>query len=108
KKLLSAADGASLAAADSFGVSEVDSAGGEPQPGLTAAGVKASAQGYLERSGAAPRFNQLALDSGTGAPDAQTARVVLTAVVHPPVVNFLVPAGIPITAVAEARPTLTR
>jgi hypothetical protein len=34
--------------------------------------------------------------------------VVLSAVVHPPVVNFLVPAGIPIVARADARAELTR
>ena len=70
--------------------------------------VARAAAAYLERSGAPARFNTLNLDPATGAPDSQTARVVLTAVVHPPIVNFLVPAGIPIAATADARADLTR
>ena len=44
----------------------------------------------------------------TGSPDGSTAVVVLTAAVHPPVVNFLVPDGIRIEASSTARARLTR
>lgn len=108
KKLLSAADGAALTAADSFGVAGIQPGRGEPAPALDSASVRSAAAAYLERSGAATRFNRLNLDPATGAPDPRTARVVLTAVVHPPIVNFLVPAGIPILATADARANLTR
>ena len=108
KKLLSVADGAALSAADTFSVASINAGGGEPAPKLETDSVSRAAAAYLERSGALPRFNNLNLDPATGAPDSQTARVVLTAVVHPPIVNFLVPAGIPIAATADARADLTR
>lgn len=108
KKLLSVADGAALSAADTFSVASIDADGGEPAPTLDSESVSRAAAGYLERSGALSHFNALALDSATGAPDPRTARVVLTAVVHPPIVNFLVPAGIPVVATADARADLTR
>lgn len=108
KKLLSAADGAALSAADTFSVAAIEPGQGEPAPLLNSESVSRAAIGYLEQSGAFARFNQLRLDPATGAPEARTARVVLTAVVHPPVVNFLVPAGIPIVATADARSNLTR
>lgn len=108
KKLLSVADGAALSAADSFRVSGIDAEAGEPAPTLDSGSVAGAAEAYLERSGAAARFNSLSLDPATGATDPRIARVVLTAVVHPPLVNFLVPSGIPIAATADARADLTR
>lgn len=108
KKLLSVADGAALNAADTFTVASIDEGGGEPAPVLDSGSVSRAAGAYLARSGAIARFHNLSLDPGTGAPDSRTARVVLTAVVDPPIVNFLVPAGIPIVATADARADLTR
>ena len=108
KKLLSVADGAALSAADTFSVAAIDADGGEPAPTLDSQSVSGAAAAYLDRSGALPRFNNLGLDPTTGAPDSRTARVVLTAVVHPPIVTFMVPAGIPIVATADARADLTR
>lgn len=108
KKLLSAADGAALAAADNY---SIDVGGGgttTPLPSLQDAGVEESAAGYLAATGAAARFEQLSVDPSTGAEDGRTARVVLTAVVRPPLVSFLVPAGIPIVAQADARAELVR
>ncbi|MHA7181097.1 pilus assembly protein TadG-related protein [Arthrobacter sp. MDB2-24] len=110
KKLLSAADGAALAAADDYSIPA--GAGGAdatvPLPVLRDSGVEESTAGYLAATGADARFEQLVIDPATGAPDGRTARVVLTAVVRPPIVNFLVPAGIPIVAQADARAELTR
>ncbi len=110
KKLLSAADGAALAAADNYSIDV--GVGGQgatpPLPRLQDSGVEESTAGYLAAIGAATRFEQLGIDPATGAPDGRTARVVLTAVVRPPIVNFLVPAGIPIVAQADARAELTR
>ena len=109
KQLLSAADGAALAAADNYTIA-VDSADGAatPLPALQASGVEESASGYLTATGAGARFDHLAVDPATGALDGRTARVVLTAVVRPPIVNFLVPDGIPIVAESDARAELTR
>lgn len=108
KKLLSVADGAALAAADSFSIDVASGTPGVPLPSLSRTAVQASASAYVLRIGASGRFNALSIDPATGAPDGRTARVILTAVVHPPVVSIVVPAGIPITAVADARSELTR
>ncbi|WP_434993742.1 pilus assembly protein TadG-related protein [Arthrobacter sp. Ld5] len=110
KKLLSAADGAALAAADNYSIDVGGGGGGAttPLPALQDSGVEESAAGYLAATGAGARFEQLSVDPSTGAEDGRTARVVLTAVVRPPIVNFLVPAGIPIVAQADARAELVR
>ncbi|GAA1341702.1 pilus assembly protein TadG-related protein [Arthrobacter roseus] len=108
KKLLSVADSASLAASDNFGVGEVQDGTRGPAPALTKTSVQAAAAKYISDTGAAARFNELSISGQTGAPEGRTAHVVLTAVVHPPIVNYLVPAGIDIVVVSEARPQLGR
>ena len=108
KKLLSLADGASVAAADSFTLGQLETGGGSPTATLTGARVRSAAVEFLGRSGASTRFSSLAVGPGTGSPDGSTAVVVLSAAVHPPVVNFLVPDGIRIEASSTARSQLTR
>lgn len=108
QKLLSVADGAALTAADTFRLAEPAPGTAVPLPALDSMLVRSTVQDYLDLTGASARFDGLAVDPGTGAPDNRTAQVVLSAVVHPPVVNFLVPEGIPIVVTAEARSELTR
>ena len=108
KKLLSLADSASVAAADSFTLSQLANSAGTPTAVLDGARVRSAALDYLERNGAFPRFNGLAVAPGTGSPDGATAAVALSATVHPPVVNFLVPDGIRIEATSTARSRLSR
>ncbi|BCW55163.1 MULTISPECIES: pilus assembly protein TadG-related protein [unclassified Arthrobacter] len=108
KRLLSLADGASLAAADSYTLGEVTSQGGSPSAVLNPARVRNVAADFVSRSPASQRFSGLAVAATTGTPDGSTAVVVLTADVHPPVVNFLVPDGIRIEATSTARSRLTR
>jgi len=108
KKLLSLADGASVAAADSFTLGQLETGGGSPTAVLTGARVRSAAVEFLDRSSASARFSGLAVGPGTGSPDGSTAVVVLSAAVHPPVVNFLVPDGIRIEAGSTARSQLTR
>ncbi|OAE03624.1 hypothetical protein A6A22_13435 [Arthrobacter sp. OY3WO11] len=108
KRLLSLADGASLAAADSYTLGDVDTLGGSPSATLNPARVRNVAADFVSRSPAAQRFSGLAVAGSTGSPDGSTAVVVLTAAVHPPVVNFLVPDGIKIEATSTARSRLTR
>ncbi|NKX51544.1 hypothetical protein HER39_13395 [Arthrobacter deserti] len=108
KKLLSLADSTALAAADTFTLGDVEDASGTPVPALDDAGVRRAAQRYLSETGAAARFRSLRLGPATGSPESRTAHVSLTAVVHPPIVNFLLPAGIPISASSDARSALTR
>ena len=108
KKLLSLADGASVAAADSFTLGQLETTGGSPTAILTGARVRGAAADFLDRSSAFTRFSSLSIGPGTGSPDGATAVVVLSAAVHPPVVNFLVPDGIRIEASSTARSRLTR
>ncbi len=108
KKLLSLADGASVAAADSFTLGELGMSAGTPTATLDGARVRAAAVDYLERNGAFARFPGLAVAPETGSPDGSTAVVALSTSVHPPVVNFLVPDGIRVEASSTARSRLTR
>ena len=108
KRLLSLADGASLAAADSYTLGEVTSQGGSPSAVLNPARVRNVAADFVARSPASQRFSGLAVVGATGTPDGSTAVVVLAAAVHPPVVNFLIPDGIRIEATSTARSRLIR
>jgi hypothetical protein len=108
KKLLSLADGASVAAAGSYTLGQVETAGGTPSAALSGDRIRNVASDYLARNGAFDRFDALTVASATGTPDGSTAVVVLSAAVHPPVVNFLVPDGIQIEAASTARSRLTR
>jgi len=108
KRLLSLADGASLAAADSYTLGEVATQGGTPTAVLNPARVRNVAADFIARTPASQRFDGLAVAGATGSPDGSTAVVVLTAAVHPPVVNFLMPDGIRIEATSTARSRLTR
>ena len=108
KRLLSLADGASLAAADSYTLGEVAGASGSPSAVLGSERVRNVAADFVARSPASSRFDGLAVTRGTCSPDGSTAVVVLSSVVHPPVVNFLVPDGIRIEAGSTARSRLTR
>lgn len=108
KKLLSTADGAALAAADTFSLGPSGNPAGWPAAVLTPAAVQGEVDRYLSATNAAARLPGLSVAAETGTADGRTARVVLTGVVHPPLVNFLVPDGIPITAVAEARARLSQ
>lgn len=108
KRLLSLADGASVAAADSFTLGQLGSSAGTPTAVLDGGRVRSAAVDYLERNGAFTRFSGLAVAPGTGSPDGATAVVTLSAAVHPPVVNFLVPDGIRVEASSTARSRLSR
>lgn len=108
KRLLATADGAALAAADTFSLGQGSGPGGTPAAVLSAAAVQAEVERYLAATNAADRLPGLGISGETGTTDGRTARVVLTGVVQPPLVNFLVPDGIPITAVSEARARLSR
>lgn len=107
RKLQSLADRASSAAADTF--TDLDrTEGAAPSPILTHDGVAGAASSYLGTVGAFDEVQQLSLGAPTGTPDGLTAQVTLNAVVHPPVVNYIIPAGVPITATGDARAVMGR
>lgn len=105
KKLLSMADGAALAAADTF---ELSGGTTSTDPGtlLTSQGVLAAAQNYLSGTETTAGLSGIVIDSGTGASDGHTAQVSLSGVVHPLFINFLVPEGININVSSTARANL--
>lgn len=105
RKLQSLADRAATSAADTF--TTLDHSGtGAPSPVLTHQAVATAASSYLGTVGAFHSVDSLALGAPTGTEDGITAQVTLTAVVHPPVVNLIVPAGVPISATGNARASL--
>lgn len=107
RKLLSVADSAVTAAADSF---EVANAVGSDsvQIRLSDEGVAAAASKYVGDVRAANRFDGFWLESARASGDGTTAVVRLGAVVHPPIVGWFVPQGIPISVESSARTGLTR
>lgn len=107
KKLLSLADGAALAAADSFMVADIG-AGEVPGMSLVDERVVAVTGSYLADTEAYSRHDRLAVAPGTGSSSGGTAVVVLTAVAHPPVISFLLPDGIPVEARSTSRSHLTQ
>ena len=68
KKLLSLADGASVAAAGSFTLGQLETTAGTPTATLDGGRVRAAALDYLERNGAFARFSGLAVAPETGSP----------------------------------------
>lgn len=106
KRLLSVADSAAVAAADTFSLGEIEMSGNTPVTVLTDGAVTDAVTSYLNRTAASGQFHSLNIVPATGTSDSRTAHVVLSAVVHPPVVNIFVPDGIPITVVSDARSQL--
>jgi hypothetical protein len=106
KKLLSAADGAALAAADTFNLG--DGGSGGPTALLTGPRVVGAAQNYLNRNNTYASIPGLQIGAGTGTPDGRTARVTLTGVVHPLFINILIPDGIAVTVTSSARARLVQ
>jgi uncharacterized membrane protein len=108
KKLLSVADGAAVAAADSYTLGQVVGESGAPGAALSQDRVAGAVATYLDKNNCRSQFSGLAVGSGTGTSDGRTAQVTLTAVVHPVFINFLVPDGIAVTATSTARSQLRR
>ncbi|RAX50932.1 hypothetical protein DQ353_00610 [Arthrobacter sp. AQ5-05] len=105
-KLLSVADGAVAAAADNFELT----AGGEDIATLRLqpAEVRHAAEKYLGDINAGAGFSNLHIVAAGVEPDAVTAHVRLGAVVHPPIIGWVVPSGVDIRVDAYARTLLSR
>lgn len=107
RKLLSVADSAATAAADSF---EVESTGGKAmlQIRLSDAGVAAAASKYVSDVAASRHFDGFSITRAEASGDGTTAVIALEAVVRPPIVGWIVPGGIPVSVESRARTGLTR
>ncbi|GAB3188272.1 pilus assembly protein TadG-related protein [Nesterenkonia suensis] len=101
RKLLSAADGAASAAAQS-----ATTAG--TSPALTSTQVRAQAQDYLEASGAPGRLMHLEVTDAWVADGGETAHVRLGASAELPILSWFLPAEVPVTAESHARVSLNR
>ncbi|MEJ3405039.1 pilus assembly protein TadG-related protein [Rathayibacter sp. YIM 133350] len=101
KRLLTLADGAALAGAEAFDLSQVSAADGELRIRLEGDRVRAAAEEYLD---AAPheQLRDLAL-SDAGTPDGHSAAVSLTASWRPPVLSLFLPEGITLRVDSTAR-----
>ena len=101
-RLFTLADGAALAAAESFDLASVrPTADGVLRPRLTKPDVTAAAADYLAQASGS-RLEGLQLISAT-TPDGLSARVTLAAVWAPPLVSIFVPEGIPLQVTATSR-----
>ena len=107
KKLLSLADGAALAAADSYVVGDIEGSS-VPSASLVDERVLGAVDLYLGNSEAFSMHDHLEVSSETGSSPGGTAVVVLRAIAHPPLVTFLLPEGIPVEARSTARSRLTQ
>ncbi|GGE61345.1 pilus assembly protein TadG-related protein [Nesterenkonia cremea] len=101
RKLLSAADGASSAAAQS-----ASAAGASPS--LSENQVRAAAQDYLSDSGAYQRFTAVEITQASTADGGATAQVELAAAVELPILSWVLPAQVTVTAESHARVSLNR
>ncbi len=101
KKLFTLADGAALAAAESFTLESVSVDDGELHAALTTGEIRAAATAYLAAA-PHPGIENLVLTHADTV-DGQSATVTLRAWWRPPVLTLLVPDGLPLEVTAVAR-----
>ena len=105
KRLFTLADGAALAAAESFPLETVARGeSGRPRPVLDGDSVEGAAREYLEDASPAEFRDLRLLDAE--APDGRTATVTLACSWSPPIVSFFAPGGVRVEASATARSVL--
>ncbi len=107
KRLLTLADGAALAASESFDLSSVgaNDAGGMVRPVLTNAAVSQAAQQYIARARANAsdsRLEDLTLSKAV-TEDGRSATIELASFWRPPVVSLFLPEGVRIDVESTAR-----
>ncbi len=99
-RLLTVADGAALAGAESFRVADVSVSGDEVIPALTSGTVREAVDAYVAGA-AAPGLEDLTVVGATSA-DGRSATVELLATWRPPLVSPLLPDGLPVTVTSTA------
>lgn len=102
-RLLTVADGAALAAAESFRVADVRVEGDEVRPRLRTAQVRAAAAAAVADADRGDLTGLQLVSAGTT--DGSVAVVTIAAVWRPPIVHALLPLAVPIrvTSTAAAR-----
>lgn len=102
-RLLTVADGAALAGAESFRVADAEVRGGTVVPRLTAAAIDAAATAYVAEADPGDLRDLTLVGADTA--DGESATVVVRAVWRPPIASTLLPFAVPIevTSTAAAR-----
>lgn len=102
-RLLTVADGAALAGAESFRVADAEVQGGTVVPRLTAAAIDAAATAYVAEADPGDLRDLTLVGADTA--DGESATVVVRAVWRPPIASTLLPLAVPIevTSTAAAR-----
>lgn len=101
KRLLSLADGAALAGAESYDLSDVSVRQGIATVTLDSSQVRRAVQTFVA-SGASADLGTVRIDEARTR-DGRSATVTLSTVWHPPVVSFLMPPGMRIDVTSTAR-----
>ncbi|ANP71918.1 pilus assembly protein TadG-related protein [Cryobacterium arcticum] len=101
KQLFTLADGAALAAAESFRLDAVAIDSGQLHAALTTPEIRAAATGYLAAA-RHPGLEDLTLTRADTV-DGQSATITLQAWWRPPVLTLFVPDGLPVQVTAVAR-----
>ena len=101
KQLFTLADGAALAAAESFTLDSVAIESGELHAALTTGEIRAAATAYLAAA-PHPGIDSLVRARADTA-DGQSATITLRAWWRPPVLTLFVPDGLPVEVTAVAR-----
>ncbi|MFT2815847.1 pilus assembly protein TadG-related protein [Leifsonia sp. A12D58] len=101
KRLFSLADGAALAGAESFEIDEMSIVDGQAHPMLTPGAVHEAVQEYVDGASHA-RFEGLSIGRATTV-DGSSATVTLHAYWRPPVVSWVLPAGVPLDVTSIGR-----
>ncbi|MBW4041886.1 MAG: hypothetical protein HIU86_07120 [Acidobacteria bacterium] len=99
-RLLTVADEAALAAAESFRVADVAVHGDAVVPSLTSAAVRAAVDEAVAGHGRGDLDALTVVEAATA--DGRSATVRLRAVWHPPILGPLLPAGLPVTVTSTA------
>jgi hypothetical protein len=99
-RLLTVADGAALAGAESFRIADVAVQGDSVVPALSSQEVRAAVDAYLADADRT-ELEALTVDRAITA-DGRSATVVLHATWRPPLVSPLLPEGLPITVTSTA------
>ena len=95
-----------LSSAAAQRVTGLSSGSDKPYVRLTNAAVSETVSQTLQQSGATQEFEVLRISAPTGAPDANTAQVTLSARARIPIVSIVLPEGVEITATSSARSEL--
>lgn len=100
-RLLTVADGAALAGAESFRVEDVQVAGSAVVPVLHDPQVRAAVSSYLGDADLTG-FDGFRLERASAGDGGRSAEVRLTAIWHPPIGSMFLPIAVPVTVTSSA------